>query len=91
MRVHPASLYRSAMERTGHTGWTGKGVSCPLCGHTDVHYRKETDTRVRGHWEYRWYTLEHHTMQRPPGTSAILPGESRYTRGPERQPGGTGL
>jgi hypothetical protein len=36
------------MERREHTGTTVKGVSCPLCGHTGVCYRKETDTRVCG-------------------------------------------
>lgn len=47
------------MERTGHTGKTGNGVSCPLCGHTDVHYLKETDTWVCGRCQYSWYTIEH--------------------------------
>jgi predicted RNA-binding Zn-ribbon protein involved in translation (DUF1610 family) len=52
------------MEQTGHNGMTVKGISCPLCGHRDVHYRKETDTYVCGHCEYTWYTIEHCTIQR---------------------------
>lgn len=47
------------MERTGHTGSTGKDISCPLCGHTDINYRKESDTWVCGHCDYSWYTIEH--------------------------------
>ena len=56
------------MMRIVHKGRTGNNVSCPLCGHTDAHYREETDTRVCGHCDYSWYTIEHFTMQRPPGT-----------------------
>ncbi|HUT39167.1 MAG TPA: hypothetical protein VMW77_07695 [Methanoregula sp.] len=52
------------MERTGHTGRIGKGVTCPLCGNTDVHYRKETDTWVCGYCANSWYTIGHCTMQR---------------------------
>jgi len=40
-----------------------RGVSCPLCSHTDVHYRKETDTYVCGHCDYSWYTIEHCYLQ----------------------------
>ncbi|MDD1697610.1 MAG: hypothetical protein LUQ36_04540 [Methanoregula sp.] len=47
------------MERTKNTGRTDHGIPCPLCGQTNVHYRKETATYVCGHCGYRWYTIEH--------------------------------
>jgi hypothetical protein len=56
------------MERTGHPGRTGKGVPCPLCGYPDTYYRKETDTYECGHCDYCWYTIEHCTIKRKPGT-----------------------
>ncbi len=46
-------------EPTGRKGKAGNNISCPLCSHSDVHYRKETDTYVCGQCDYRWYTIEH--------------------------------
>ena len=52
------------MRQREHNKRKEDDVSCPLCGHTDVHYRKETDTWVCGHCDYGWYTIEHGTNHR---------------------------
>jgi len=56
------------MEPDGHWERTGNGVTCPLCRHPDTHYLKETGTWVCNHCAYTWYTIEHCTNQRHPGT-----------------------
>jgi ribosomal protein L37AE/L43A len=56
------------MERIEPTARTGNVVSCPLCGHPDTHYLKETGTWVCNHCAYTWYTIERCSIQRPPGT-----------------------
>jgi predicted RNA-binding Zn-ribbon protein involved in translation (DUF1610 family) len=58
LRVEYTTFYLSTMERRVHPGETVRGVSCPLCGYTDVHYRKETDTYGCGNCDYTWYTIE---------------------------------
>ena len=57
--VQYTTFYWNTMERTGHPGTNVRGVSCPLCGHTDVRYLKETETYECGTCDYTWYTIEH--------------------------------
>jgi ribosomal protein L37AE/L43A len=54
---------KSISEGGKRHGRIGNGVSCPLCGHKDVHYRKETDTWVCGQCQYSWYTIEGCNLQ----------------------------
>ncbi|MDD1699160.1 MAG: hypothetical protein LUQ36_12405 [Methanoregula sp.] len=56
------------MERTGNTGRTGNGISCPLCRHPDTHYLKETGSWVCNHCDYTWYTIERCNIKHEPGT-----------------------